>query len=106
MLENSKGGEMTASLVIHGARLIDGTGAPPLDNAVIRIVDGKIAGIDQGAFNDDVQNGQQVIDAAGKTVMPGLWDAHVHYHEWMAELYVRHGVTSIVDAGNHAEWIL
>ena len=33
---------------------------------------------------------------SGKFVIPGLFDSHVHWEEWMGELYVNHGVTSIV----------
>jgi imidazolonepropionase-like amidohydrolase len=97
---------LTDALVVYNARVIDGTGAPPIENAVLRIAGGRLTSIDQGTFDASTANGAQLIDASGKTVVPGLWDAHVHYHEWMAELYLRSGVTSFLDAGNYAEWIL
>jgi len=52
-----------------------------------------------------VPRGARVIDAAGKFIMPGLIDMHVHYREWHGELYLAGGVTTIKDLGNPAEWI-
>jgi hypothetical protein len=31
---------------------------------------------------------------------------HVHYEDWMPELYLSHGITTVRDVGNHTEWIL
>jgi imidazolonepropionase-like amidohydrolase len=61
-----------------GAELIDGTGAVPLENAVV-LVEGKyIQGVGSA---DDVQipDDAQMINIHGKTVMPGLIDAHMHF---------------------------
>ncbi|MDH5405302.1 MAG: amidohydrolase family protein, partial [Candidatus Aminicenantes bacterium] len=69
--------EVSKALVITNARLIDGTGAPPLENAVIVIANGKFTAIGpQGKI--DIPRGAEVIDVKGKTVVPGLIDAHVH----------------------------
>lgn len=46
-----------------------------------------------------------VVDAQGKYILPGLIDLHVHYKEWAPELYLNHGVTTVVDLGNAHEWI-
>ena len=46
-----------------------------------------------------------VIDATGRFVLPGLIDVHVHYFEWMGELFLAHGVTAVKDVGNDVEWI-
>jgi imidazolonepropionase-like amidohydrolase len=50
--------------------------------------------------------GATVIDAAGKTVMPGLWDMHAHYEqvEWGA-IYLASGVTTVRDVGNELDFI-
>jgi len=63
-------------IVIKGGRLIDGTGAAPIENAVVIIEGNKIR-----SAGRDVEFPQQaeVIDATGKTVMPGLIDAHIHH---------------------------
>lgn len=67
--------------VIQGELLLDGTGKPPMKDAVVVIEGNKItriakkgdAGIPQGA---DVE----VIDAGKKTIMPGMIDSHVHIY--------------------------
>jgi imidazolonepropionase-like amidohydrolase len=58
-------------MVITNARLVDGTGAAPRDNVTVVIEDGRIARI-----GDDSQEG--ALDLGGRTLMPGLVDAHVH----------------------------
>lgn len=58
--------------------LIDGTGAPPLGDAVIRIEAGSITAV---ATRDDfgsALDGDPVLDFADKVVMPGLIDCHAH----------------------------
>lgn len=65
-------------LVVTGARLIDGTGAPPLDNAVIVIANDRI--VDCGKRSEvKIPEGAEIIDVKGKTVIPGLIDAHLHF---------------------------
>ena len=44
--------------------------------------------------------GVQVLDLSGKFIIPGLFDSHVHWQEWMGELYVNHGVTSVMALEN------
>ncbi|MEE9609902.1 MAG: amidohydrolase family protein, partial [Desulfatiglandales bacterium] len=56
--------------------------------------------------NGEITSDSQVIDAKGKYVLPGLIDMHVHYEDWMPELYLSHGITTVRDVGNQTEWIL
>ena len=63
---------MPSTLEIRGGTLIDGTGAAPRKNALLRIVDGKVA------LPDKPDPAASVFDATGMTVMPGLIDAHCH----------------------------
>jgi imidazolonepropionase-like amidohydrolase len=64
--------------LITNGQLIDGAGSPPVSNAAVVIVDGRItyAGRKEGApaCPDEVQR----IDARGGTIMPGLVEAHFH----------------------------
>jgi hypothetical protein len=50
-------------------------------------------------------NTAKVIDATGKFILPGLIDMHVHYHDWMGELFLANGVTTVKDLGNDILWI-
>lgn len=60
-----------------GAQLIDGTGAPPVPDAVIVIGGDRVLQVgDRVAV--PVPPGATVIDVASKTVMPGLIDGHLH----------------------------
>jgi len=44
--------------------------------------------------------GAEVIDATGKTVLPGLWDMHVHLRPDDGLLHVAAGVTTVRDMAN------
>jgi imidazolonepropionase-like amidohydrolase len=68
--------------VIKAGRLIDGTGATPLENVMVLIEDTRIKAVGR---NIEAPKEAQVIEAAGKTVMPGMIDAHVHYHGMKAD---------------------
>jgi len=80
-------------IVIHGGRLIDGTGNPWFYGDVA-IKGGKIAGI--GKIDPD--SGQRSISAKGRVVTPGYIDMHTHSDQPLiadgnAESKVRQGVT-------------
>ena len=46
----------------------------------------------------------RVIDATGKFIIPGLIDSHVHYFGYEGELYLNHGVTTVMSLGGIPEW--
>jgi imidazolonepropionase-like amidohydrolase len=58
-------------VVFHGGRLFDGTGAAVADGDVL-IEDGRIVEVGSGL------DGDEGVDCAGKTLLPGLFDTHVH----------------------------
>jgi imidazolonepropionase-like amidohydrolase len=93
-----------APVVIQGGRLIDGNGGRPVENATILIEGNRIKQAATGKM--DFPREAQVIDAAGKTILPGFIDNHIHYRGFMGELLLAHGVTSVRDLGNPLEWIL
>ena len=65
----------TTALV--GGRLIDGYGGKPLENSVVIVQDGRIKEV--GRMGEvPVPEGAQVISTEGMSVLPGLWDMHVH----------------------------
>jgi len=57
------------------ARVIDGTGAAAVEGATIVVSDGKIQAVGK---NVTVPAGATRIDASGKTIMPGIVNAHGH----------------------------
>jgi imidazolonepropionase-like amidohydrolase len=74
------------------------------DSAVL-IENGKIIAAGPRA-QVKVPKGIKVIDATGKTVLPGLWDMHSHFEqvEW-GPIYLAAGATTVRDCGNELEFI-
>lgn len=69
--------EEAGRLALVGGTLIDGTGAAPLRNSVILVEDGRITQV--GSLGRiAIPAGYRLISTEGMTVMPGLWDPHVH----------------------------
>jgi imidazolonepropionase-like amidohydrolase len=64
-------------LAIGGGQLIDGTGADPVPGALV-LVDGDRITYAGKAAGVPIPRGAELIEAEGATVMPGLFDAHVH----------------------------
>ena len=65
---------MPAERVLWGARLLDGSGGAPLERAVVRVVGGRISEVAEA--RGELPDG--AIDLAGRTLLPGLIDAHCH----------------------------
>lgn len=63
-----------------GASLVDGTGAPPVPDAVVLLRDGKIECAGPRAACP-VPAGVDTTDLAGLWITPGLIDAHVHFSQ-------------------------
>jgi imidazolonepropionase-like amidohydrolase len=66
--------EMKITAITNG-RLIDGTGADPVQNATV-IIEGST--IKKVGKRQDIPKGATILDVSGKTVMPGLINAHMH----------------------------
>jgi imidazolonepropionase-like amidohydrolase len=110
-------------LVIRGATLIDGTGAPARGPVDIVVQDDSIAQIQSvgspgGPINEEARpdGGDREIDASGMYVLPGFVDMHAHLGgeaqgtpaEYVLKLWMAHGVTTAreVAAGNGLDWTL
>lgn len=65
------------SLAIVGGQIIDGLGNDPIPDGVVVIEDGRIAAVGPSA-RVTVPRDAIVRDAAGRTVLPGIIDSHVH----------------------------
>ena len=99
-------GAQTRSLVIDGATLIDGTGRAAVTDSVIVVRDGKFQAVGKRG-EVSIPQGAEVVDAKGKTVLPGLIDGHCHYRDWMGEIYLAYGVLTCPNISNNpVEWII
>lgn len=79
--------------VVH-ARLFDPASKKILENATIIIERGKVKAVGAG-----LEPSGEVIDATGKTVLPGLWDMHAHVKEEEGLMHLANGVTTVRDLG-------
>jgi imidazolonepropionase-like amidohydrolase len=92
------------ALVLDNARVIDGTGAAPIDHGRIVIQDDRLTAV--GPRDTVVAPpGAQVLDLTGRTIVPGLIDLHFHIENdpKLALRQLSHGVTSFRDPGQWEE---
>jgi imidazolonepropionase-like amidohydrolase len=81
-------------VIISGGTLIDATGKPSRPNGAVVIEGNKIVQVVDGTSKGPTQPDDDVIDARGKFVMPGLIDGHVHISSHQGALPgVRHTST-------------
>src|SRR6266446_4190484 len=64
-------------VALRAARLIDGTSAAPISNAVVIVTDNKITAVGD-ANSVRIPPGAKVIDLGDVTLLPGFIDAHTH----------------------------
>jgi imidazolonepropionase-like amidohydrolase len=90
-----------------GATLVDGTGAPLVENGVVLVRDGKISAVGRAAAVT-IPAGATQVDLRGKTLLPGFVNAHGHVDdptgaranlERQLGLYGRYGITSVLSLG-------
>jgi imidazolonepropionase-like amidohydrolase len=116
------------TLALVGGRLVDGFGGAPVEDSVVLIEDDTITRLGQ-VGEIEIPSSAEVVSTEGMTVLPGLWDMHVHlmivghsdYDHWdrtyidrfrdeimpaAAEQLVRAGVTSARDLGAPLDDIL
>ncbi len=92
-------------LAITGATLIDGSGRPPAPNHTVLIEGPRIIAVGP-AGTVRIPANARIVNATGKFVLPGLIDGRAHWRGWTGELFLNHGITTIVDAGGPSDWIL
>jgi len=105
------GGQAPVSVAFTGARVIDGTGRPPITNGVMVISNGTVEDVGAAATTP-IPTGATRIDASGKTIIPGLINAHGHLSTGdeklpMADqistqirLYAEYGITTLHSLGD------
>jgi len=97
-----------------GARVIDGTDRPPIDNATIVVSDGKIVTVAPAA-RAQVPASAERVSLAGKTVIPGIVNAYGHVGNTVGmeqghysaenvqrdlKTYAAYGVTTVFSLGD------
>ncbi|HEY2258965.1 MAG TPA: amidohydrolase family protein [Solirubrobacteraceae bacterium] len=114
-----------ARLWLTGGRLFDGTGSPVREGAAVLLADGRIEAV--GRAGDGVPEGATVIELDGRTLLPGLIDAHAHIkvdrptpdpgaeplrpgadaHFLAADLReaLRRGITTVRDVGSYGDLV-
>ena len=103
------------TLVLRGGNVYTSPDAAPLANAVVVATDGVISTV--GSASDvQIPGGVRVIDCAGKTIVAGFWNSHVHFTQavWqhagtapaapmtahMQEMLTKWGFTTVWDLGS------
>jgi len=91
-------------LALKHITVIDMTGAPPRPNTTVVITGNRITAIGR-AGRVRVPSGAQIIDAAGKFLIPGLWDMHAHFTETERSfpMFIANGVLGVRNMGGKPE---
>jgi imidazolonepropionase-like amidohydrolase len=89
-----------------GARIVDGSVRPPIEDGTVLVHDGRIAAVGSRQ-RVTIPAGGRTIDARGKTIIPGLWDMHAHVAlpEW-GPAYLGAGVTTARDMGGEKGFLV
>jgi len=99
------------AVAFTGARVIDGTGAAPIEQATIVVVNGRIESVGAAA-SAKIPAGATRVDMTGKTIVPGLINAHGHLNadpsttkspadrlSGQLRVYADYGITTVVVLG-------
>ncbi|OFK22032.1 MULTISPECIES: amidohydrolase family protein [Olsenella] len=103
-----------------GGKLVDGTGAAPVNDSLVLVDDTKIT---YAGPRTELPEGYEVRDISGKTIMPGLIDTHLHFsgnltdddNDWVIESVAQkqaeavkqsyqclmHGLTTVCEIGRN-----
>ena len=102
-----------AATALTGARIIDGTGRAPIEQGTILIRNGRIEAVGV-ASAVTIPAGTARVDMSGKTIMPGMVNAHGHVQKGFnnstpipirddlirrLRMYASYGVTTVVNLG-------
>jgi imidazolonepropionase-like amidohydrolase len=109
------GAEKTKTLALVGATVYASPSAAPIHDAVVLTSEGSITAVGKRA-DVEIPKDARVIDCAGKTIVAGFWNSHVHFSEavWnnaataaavplekhMQEMLTQWGFTTVWDLGS------
>jgi hypothetical protein len=89
---------LTGLTVVRNARIFDSDKATLSQPSDIYVLRGRITAVLPAG--SPVREADNTIDAAGRIVLPGLFDLHGHVDRWGGALNMSAGVTSVRDMGN------
>jgi imidazolonepropionase-like amidohydrolase len=111
-------------LILRGVTIVNGEGAPPIGPMDIVIEGNRIASIHNVGFpgvpiqeskRPEIHADDRVMELEGSYVLPGFVDLHAHFGgddqgvpaEYVAKLWMAHGVTTIREPGsfNGLDWV-
>jgi imidazolonepropionase-like amidohydrolase len=100
----SPGGLADSVLVLHGGRYLDVRAGVLRPNGAIVVRDGRIIAVNSPKAGWRPPAGARVVELDGRTVLPGLIDAHVHLTlagdpDSNARATLRAGFTTVLDLG-------
>jgi imidazolonepropionase-like amidohydrolase len=87
-----------AGLAFTHANVFDSEAKKIVPDRTVIVVGDRITAV--GDAKTPIPAGAQVIDAHGRTLLPGLWDMHVHIGDGDGTLDLAVGVTTVRDLGN------
>jgi imidazolonepropionase-like amidohydrolase len=87
-----------------GVRLFDGTGGPPIDEASLVVRDGRVVAAGR-ADRVQIPADAERVPLPGKTLIPGLVNAHGHVNDPARDLatYAAYGVTTVYSLGDEPD---
>jgi imidazolonepropionase-like amidohydrolase len=100
-----------SALAITNVTLIDGTGSLPQPDMTVVVADWQVVAI-APSKSANIPRHEQILDATGKFLVPGLADMHVHLtgsgeptgsREFILPLLLANGITTVRDMGGYLE---
>lgn len=91
----------SAGLALTHAQVFDAARRVIVPDQTVIVVGDRITRV--GGPNTAIPAGAQVIDARGRTLVPGFWDMHVHVFDNQGPLALATGVTTVRDLANDTD---
>src|SRR5208282_3732472 len=113
-VKESRSADLAAKLAHHQpngilfdhANVFDAESAKIIPNQQVLISGNRIVGVGPSLLMAGNNPGPEIIDATGKTLLPGLWDMHAHVGDNDGLLNLAAGVTTVRDLANDTDSLL